>query len=373
MKAIWSQWRLAVLILIALTVAGTAHPPASFAAEPPAIEAPLVREGAYAVRLAYALRVATTDDEIEAVSKLAGTGISPRNGWIANYPVTPDIIAELQAAIVEAASAGRLVMGKEEALMHMADVNSELGLSIAPAGDGYPAGAVQAPADSTVINNYYYSTGPPIVTYYAPPPNYVYLYAWVASPFWYAGFWFPGFYILNDFHRTVVIYGRPFYISNHYSDRQHRRYYRIDPGKRHVDPHRSRFESPRYRDDIRRYRAADRDKGVIEKLDERMRDMRRQNQPPQTRPAPSAQARPAPIRKETPPVQVRPSPAQSAPKHTAPPARDIRRHDAPARGGAIPELSERMGPGRPEANRPAARNPGGHGGGRDGGGPRQRR
>lgn len=359
MKAIRSQWRRAVLILIVLTASavGTAHLPASYAAEPPAIEAPLVREGTYAVRLAYALRVATTDDEIEAVSKLAGTGISPRNGWIIDYPVTPDIITELQAAVGEAASAGRLVMGKEEALMHMADVNSELGLSISPAGEGYPAGAVQSPPDSTVINNYYYSTGPPIVTYYAPPPSYVYLYAWVASPFWYAGFWFPGFYILNDFHRTVVIRGRPLYISNHYRDMKLRRYYRIDPGRRYVDPHRSRFESPRYRDDIRLRRAPGRDRGVIEKLDERMREMRRQNQPPHT-PVPS---------------QVKPSPPQTVPKHTAPAARNIGRHDAPARGGAVPELSGRMGPGRPAADRPSARNPGGHGRGRDGGGLRHRR
>ena len=42
-----------------------------------------------------------------------------------------------------------------------------------------------------------------MVTYYAPPPDYYYLYSWVPYPFWCDEFWFGGFFILNDFHRSV--------------------------------------------------------------------------------------------------------------------------------------------------------------------------
>ena len=53
--------------------------------------------------------------------------------------------------------------------------------------------------EPTVIDNYYSDEGPPVVTYYAPPPDYAYLYAWDPFPFWCGGFWFPGYYVLNDF------------------------------------------------------------------------------------------------------------------------------------------------------------------------------
>jgi hypothetical protein len=66
--------------------------PARAQASPPPIAAPLIREGTLAVRLQAGLAIGMTGDEIEAENRLADAGISPRNGWIADYPVTPDII-----------------------------------------------------------------------------------------------------------------------------------------------------------------------------------------------------------------------------------------------------------------------------------------
>ena len=66
---------------------------------PPPIEQQLVREGEFAVRLASTLGVSAAADEVEAESRLGEVGITPRNGWIADYPVTPDIVGELQKAV----------------------------------------------------------------------------------------------------------------------------------------------------------------------------------------------------------------------------------------------------------------------------------
>ena len=78
--------------------------------------------------------------------------------------------------------------------------------------------------EPSVIDNYYYAEGPPVVTYYPPPWDYYYMYAWVPSPFWCSGFFFPGFFILHDFHRVVFVRHRhPCVISNHFRDSQNRK------------------------------------------------------------------------------------------------------------------------------------------------------
>ena len=203
---------------------------------PPPIAAPLVREGDLAVRLASGLGLVPVVDEVEAENRLADGGISPRNGWIADYPVTPDIIGELQEAIGSAADAGTVSIGRDEALLKFNEALTASGLSItpySPTGGGEPA-----PADSgnypnpSVVNNYYYSEGPPVVTCYAPPPDFYYLYAWVPFPFWWSGFWFPGFFVLHDFHRTIIVNRRPVYVSNHFRDIRDHRVLRIDPTAR---------------------------------------------------------------------------------------------------------------------------------------------
>ena len=84
---------------------------------PPSVEQDLVREGSFAMKLAEALKVGEVNNEAEAESRLAQIGIAPRNGWIADYPVTPGIIGELQNAVSAAADSGELAMEKEEAMM----------------------------------------------------------------------------------------------------------------------------------------------------------------------------------------------------------------------------------------------------------------
>lgn len=200
---------------------------------PPPIGQPLVREGTLAVKLVSALGLGTTDDQTEAETILGEAGITPRNGWIADYPVTPDIIGELQKSISDAVDAKKISMGKEEALKRLNDVNAGLSLAVKPHTNGKtyeetPPGAENYP-EPTVINNYYNNQGPPVVTYYAPPPDYYYLYSWVPYPFWWTGFWFPGFFILNDFHRTVIIDRRVAFVSNHFNDVRRHRVFRIDP------------------------------------------------------------------------------------------------------------------------------------------------
>lgn len=205
-------------------------------ATPPPIGQQLVREGTFALKLAEALEVVTTDDEVEAESRLGEIGISPRNGWIADYPVTPDIITELQAATAATAEADKLDIEKPEALKRFDQINSEFSLGVRPySGAEAQAAAPQANGnypDPTIINNYYSEQGPPVVTYYAPPADYYYLYGWVPSPFWSFGFWFPGYFILNDFHRVSHFHGRSVFITNHFNDIGRHRVFRVDPLRR---------------------------------------------------------------------------------------------------------------------------------------------
>jgi hypothetical protein len=245
------------------------------AASPP-VAPPLVPEGIFAVQLVEALKIGQAQDEAQAETMLSAIGIEPRNGWIAGYPVTPDIVGEIEKSVTASADAKTLQMGRDEAEKVVENLSAKLGLNIVPA---YPSPSAQAapvgnapiysymdvngvlyytdrydlvpkeyrdqlqtigeetppqppeesagvmaerPVDNyaanpapEVINNYYYNDGPPVVTYYAPPAAYYYLYAWVPYPFRCSGFFFPGFFILRDFHRHIIFNRHPFVITNH--------------------------------------------------------------------------------------------------------------------------------------------------------------
>ena len=202
----------------------------------PPVEPTIVREGDFAIRLVSALDIGTAENETEAETMLASAGIAPKNGWISNYPVTPDIHGELQDAVAAAADSNRLSMGRDEALEVLDSVSADLGLYVLADTSGEyaetPPPASPQYTEPTVINNYYYREGPPVVTYYPPPPDYLYLYAWVPYPFWYTRFFFSGFFILHDFHKVSIIRKRVVVITNHVFHRQHRRFYKIDPVKR---------------------------------------------------------------------------------------------------------------------------------------------
>jgi hypothetical protein len=206
------------------------------ATQPPPIAQTLVREGDFAIKLAEAFKIGQAKSEAEAENMLASAGITPKNGWIADYPVTPDIIAELEKAVGEAADANRLPIAKNEALKALRTTAVELELPIiAEVPDGYAEGPPPATSQYTppsVIDNYYYTEGPPVVTYYPPPWDYYYMYAWIPSPFWCSGYFFPGFFVLHDFHRVIHGHRHAYIITNHIRDPRTGRIFAMDPARR---------------------------------------------------------------------------------------------------------------------------------------------
>jgi hypothetical protein len=182
----------------------------------PPVAQPLVREGDFALKLAAKLDLGLPTDEAVAEEMLAKVGVVPVNGWLSDYPVTPEIVGQLQDAIAKAAADGKLPMKTDEATRGLYSLTAEMNLPT-PAGPGSassagPAGSTSPPEPSTnpaVINNYYYDEGPPVITYYPPPYDYYYLYGWVPYPVFWFGFWFPGFYICHNF--TTVVVSHPFH------------------------------------------------------------------------------------------------------------------------------------------------------------------
>ncbi len=208
------------------------------AKQPPPIAQTLVREGDFAVKLTEALKIGKANSEAEAESMLASAGITPKNGWIADYPMTPDIIGELEKAVGESADAHKLALGKNEALKVLRTVAVEQELPIVAEGsDEYGESPPPTTPEYTApseIDNYYYAEGPPVVTYYPPPWDYYYLYAWVPGPFWCSGFYFPGFFILHDFHRGIHRNGHAYVVTNHWRDPGTGRISAVDPARRYA-------------------------------------------------------------------------------------------------------------------------------------------
>ena len=205
-------------------------------ATPPAGQ-PLVREGDFAVNLTKALKLGAAANETEAESTLASAGIAPKSGWMADYPVTPDIVGELRDAVGDAAAAHRIALGKDEALAAFQTIAVTSGLPVtagpppdaAAASEVRPAPSAEDYTQPDLVTNYYTDEGPPVVTYYPPPPDYDYLYAWVPYPFWYSSFFFPGYFVLNDFDRVLFFNGRSVICSNHFFDLGRHRFFRVDP------------------------------------------------------------------------------------------------------------------------------------------------
>ena len=106
-------------------------------------ERSLIREGFFAVKLAETLKLGPVKSEAEAENMLALVGILPKNGWIADYPVTPDILEELQNAIAVAADSGKIAMNKSEAIKVFEDLVIEIEsqysrVEPSPSGEPYP-------------------------------------------------------------------------------------------------------------------------------------------------------------------------------------------------------------------------------------------
>ena len=126
---------------------------------PPPVKQALIPEGFFAIKLGDALKLGPPKTEAEAETSLTSLGIVPKNGWIADYPVTPDVIIELQNSVGTAADSGKLAMKKDEATKAVQDVASELGLPVVTAG-GQSGQTTSAESygqysNPSEINNYY--------------------------------------------------------------------------------------------------------------------------------------------------------------------------------------------------------------------------
>ena len=228
MKKVFMAMISMALLLVPLAVYAQSE---NSSKEAPPVSQALVPEGDFALKLVPALGLGTPSGEAQAEDMLTSVGIAPRNGWIADYPVTPDIVGELQDAVVTAADSKKLPMEKTEALKAFQDLTTEFGLAVVPGSPGQYAENQPQP-DATAINDYYYEEGPPVVTYYPPPWDYYYLYAWVPYPFWSGGFFFSGFFCLHDFHRVAFVGHHRFVVSNHVFNPVSNTVARVDPVSR---------------------------------------------------------------------------------------------------------------------------------------------
>ncbi len=213
---------------------------------PPVAQA-LVREGDFAVKLAAALDLGTPTSEAEAEELLVKADIAPLNGWLSDYPVTPQIMGQLETAISFSVAQGKLAMSSDQAVLGLHRVAAQLDLPTpaeqGPATtEGSPPPVTESRPNQQVINNYYYDAGPPVVTYYPPPYGYAYLYDWVPYPVWWYGYWFPGFYICHDFTTVIVYQNRPVVVSNHFHDHHTGHTGWVDP-RGHQGEHDRRPES----------------------------------------------------------------------------------------------------------------------------------
>jgi hypothetical protein len=245
------------LLMLSPAIAGAEIGQAT--ADGPPIAQKLVREGDFAVELTDVFNLGPVGTEEEAESVLTSVGIAPRNGWVSDYPVTPDVIGELQAVIAAAADSNALGMYREHALAAFGDLLDQLGLPPITTDDSdqytedtQPPMSAETGSyvDSGGLVDYYGGLGPPVVTYYTPPSPYYPLYSWVSYPFWCGRSFFRGFFVLRRFNcpipvalvrhhgSRVVIISRPVrkVVTNRVIDPASHKAVIIDPPRRSTDP-----------------------------------------------------------------------------------------------------------------------------------------
>jgi hypothetical protein len=126
------------------------------------------------MQLAEVLKIGEVKSEAEAEDKLISVGVTPKNGWIADYPVTPDIVGELRNAVGEAADSGKIAMKREEAINAFEDLMTSM--------ESQGAGA-EPPIGGQPYPEPYYDP-PPYSYYYRYPYPYYYPY-----PHYYGGYY----------------------------------------------------------------------------------------------------------------------------------------------------------------------------------------
>ena len=80
------------------------------------VEQTLVPESVFAMQLAEALKLGPVADEAKAEELLSSLGIEPKNGWIAEYPVTPEVLGDVEKGIAMASDQGKIALTKDQAL-----------------------------------------------------------------------------------------------------------------------------------------------------------------------------------------------------------------------------------------------------------------
>ena len=118
------------------------------------------------MKLADALKIGPVKSEAEAESRLASMGIAPRNGWIVDYPLTLNIIGELENAIGAAADSGKIAMKRDEAIKVFQDLVRDI--------KGQYAGVKPPPVVQPYPEPYYYPYPYPYPYYYPYPYRYYY-------------------------------------------------------------------------------------------------------------------------------------------------------------------------------------------------------
>jgi len=68
----------------------------------------MVAQSTFAMKLSSALGLGTATAPLDAENLLTKAGIAPVNGWIADQPMTPAILDELQNSMIDAAAASRI-------------------------------------------------------------------------------------------------------------------------------------------------------------------------------------------------------------------------------------------------------------------------
>lgn len=166
-------------------------------------------EFAFHLANALAVRIPQGDDPLRAIRALAALGISPRVGWTPDAAVTPRTIAEVRDAVATAAAAGRLREDPQDAVRAFEVVTAQLGLPLPVEPPRY-AGAergvqlYEGACDARYYDDYYGGAGVPPYTYCRPPPAYFSMYAWIGTPFYWGGYYFPGYYTLR--YPYVIVY-----------------------------------------------------------------------------------------------------------------------------------------------------------------------
>jgi hypothetical protein len=79
----------------------------------PLIDQALVPDDVFAEQLAESLRLGPVTDAAKAEALLSGFGIEPKNGWIAEYPVTPDVLGDIiENGVSKASDQGKITLRK---------------------------------------------------------------------------------------------------------------------------------------------------------------------------------------------------------------------------------------------------------------------